>query len=538
MFHDVARAAPWAAGYGYGAYSSHACHSHSIHLPDFPDLKVLSLDATLVKDYTFILDPFILDPEAQVPVSVPDFCNVTVAYTHPGWHDVVTINAYLPDKEEWNGRYMANGGGGLVTGGVATEGSSMLPGLAHGYAVATTDGGHESSLSGYAPTDVPWALSSPGNVNWPLLVDFSSVALHDMAVVGKALVRAYYGERAARSYFYGGSTGGRQGHMLAQRYPEDFDGVVATMPAMNWARFLWTNLWPTFVMDQLGFYPRPCELNAITEAAIAACDPLDGVRDGIVSRMDLCKFDPHDLVGEKFDCSGTPSKFSEGAAVVAKAAWEGPRSSTGEWQWYGFSPSANISQLGIGAATTQCDTNGGNCRPIRFQISESWARYWVKKNPDFSMEGISHEVWDELIRASVNEYTSIIGTEDPDLTGLRKSGNKLLSWHGVDDQAIPVNGTADYYDRVLARDPQASEYYRFFVSPGSLHCTACGMLPHVMDVMEVMVDWVEKGIAPDTLPAKGTNRNGVELTRNICMYPRVQHYVGGDIEDPSSFKCV
>ncbi|KAG7289154.1 hypothetical protein NEMBOFW57_005517 [Staphylotrichum longicolle] len=96
--------------------------------------------------------------------------------------------------------------------------------------------------------------------------------------------------------------------------------------------------------------------------------------------------------------------------------------------------------------------------------------------------------------------------------------------------ATAVNGTADYYDSVLARDPQASGDYRFFVPPGSLHCTACGMLPHVMGVME--------GTAPDTLPAEGKNRNGVELTRNICMYPRVQHYVGGDMEDPSSFQCV
>src|SRR5690349_9196093 len=97
MFHDVARAAPWAAGYGHSAYSSHACRPHSIALPEFPDLKVLSLDATPVEDYTLILDP----EAAQVPVSVPAFCNVTVAYTHPGWHDVVTVNAYLPGKEEW-----------------------------------------------------------------------------------------------------------------------------------------------------------------------------------------------------------------------------------------------------------------------------------------------------------------------------------------------------------------------------------------------------------------------------------------------------
>lgn len=529
LYKVAAGGASWAAG--HGGHPSHPCHRHSISLPDFPDLKVLSIDAAPVQNHTFREDPGANPPND--PTLAPDLCNVTVSYTHPGWHDVVTITVYLPDRDEWNGRYMANGGGGLVTGGVSTDEFSMLPGLAHGYAVATTDGGHESSA-----TEVPWALTSPGNVNWPLLVDFASAALHDMAVVGKALVEAYYGEPAARSYFYGASTGGRQGHMLAQRYPGDFDGVAANMPAMNWARFLWSNLWPAFVMDQIGFYPRPCEMDAITLAALAACDPLDGIEDGIISRMDLCEFDARDLVGKEFDCGGTPSKFSEGAATIAMAAWGGPRSSTGEFQWYGFSRSANLTVPGVGCAATQCDENGKNCQPVRFPISESWARYWVKKDPEFSMAGISHDVWDELIRASINEYTSVIGTEDPDLTGLRKSGAKLITWHGEADEDIPMNGTVDYYDRVLERDPQASEYFRFFVSPGSQHCYTCGVVPHVMDVMGVLVDWVEKGNEPDILRAKGKNRDGVALERDACVYPRVQHYVGGDMADPSSFACV
>ena len=237
-------------------------------------------------NYTFEFDPLL--GGSQEPLSDLNFCNMTISYTHLGWNDEVTVTVYLPLGDAWNGRLMAMGGGGLVTGGPFISQLTMILGLNEGYAVSTTDGGHSATRDSVSSVDCPWALSSSGNINWPLLVDFASVSLHDLSTVTKAAVEAFYGKRAAYSYFYGGSTGGRQGHMLEQRYPEDFDGVTSAVPAINWSRFLFANIWPAFIMDKLGIYPRSCELDVATNAAIAYCDPLDGIKDGVVSRLDLC----------------------------------------------------------------------------------------------------------------------------------------------------------------------------------------------------------------------------------------------------------
>ena len=510
--------------------SADLCTRSAITLPEFPTMKVLSLEATPRENYTFFAPQ--TPGEEHEPWEGLNFCNVTIVYTHPGWHDEVVVTTFLP-TEDWNGRFMANGGGGFLTCGDTTLHFTMVPGLERGFAVSTTDGGHRQG--GYLDPS-PWAFASPGNVNLPLLTDFASLALHDMSVIGKAVVNAFYGKPPNHSYFYGSSTGGRQGHMIAQRHPEDFDGIIAIMPAMNWNRFIWSSVWPPFVMDALQFYPRPCEIDAITEAAMRRCDGLDGAEDGIISRLDLCDFDPNSLIGTEFDCNGETAKITTGGATIAKATFDGPRSAAGQFQWFGFTPGTNISQFGIGPAVTECD--GEKCDAVPFQITHNWAKYFLAKNADFDMRRISHETWDELRRKSINEYESIMGSADADLSGLRKAGSKLLNWHGTIDNAIPVNGSVEYYERVLDLDPKAHDYYRFFVAPGAAHCLACGLVPDPMGLMDIMVAWTEEGIAPETLPVAGDNKDGTRLERDICMYPRVQHYVGGDYTKPSSFTCV
>jgi pimeloyl-ACP methyl ester carboxylesterase len=188
----------------------------------------------------------------------------------------------------------------------------------------------------------------------------TSVSLHDMSRISEALVEAFYGEPAKYSYFYGLSTGGRQGRMLAQRYPSDFNGIVASMPAVRWTRFLWTTQWPTFVMDKMKFYPRPCEAQAMFNAAIAYCDPLDGVKDGIISRLDLCDFKPRDLVGQGLDCGSVASIFPSEMASLVEATLEGPRSSAGAFQWHGFSFEAMLSSGTVGRWPRRTQTMGGN----------------------------------------------------------------------------------------------------------------------------------------------------------------------------------
>ncbi|KAK1532914.1 tannase and feruloyl esterase [Colletotrichum costaricense] len=278
-------------------------------------------------------------------------------------------------------------------------------------------------------------------------------------------------------------------------------------------------------MDEKGVYPRPCEFEAITAAAMKACDGLDGVEDEIISMPSRCFFDASTLVGHASDCGGKDALFTPEAAEAANAAWNGPRSLTGEFQFSMF-----------GALHTSCDGEGEKCAPVRLSIAEAYARYFVAKNADLDLQALGHSQWDDLFVASRNEYESITGTSDPDLSRFRKAGGKLLSWHGMADQIIPVNGTVNYTDKVLKKDPKAHDYFRMFLAPGADHSISNGLAPR--NTLSALVEWVEKGIAPVTLRVEGLNAYGKPMTRDICMYPQVQHYVGGDPAWPSSFACV
>ncbi|KAI0973200.1 Tannase/feruloyl esterase [Xylaria arbuscula] len=508
------------------------CKTDLISYPEVEGLQILSLSATELRNHTFMRNPLL--GSKLGPIEGVSFCNVSVIYTHPGWNDTIRITTYLPLVEQYNGKFQANGGGGWVTGGESLAEFTMIPSLLRGFAVSTTDGGHSDNMLDQLGSDMPWAHSSPGNINWPLLLDFSYLALHEMSIVGKALVKSFYGTPPKYSYFYGASTGGRQAHMLAQRYPEDFDGILAVSPAINWTKFLWSAIWPMRTMDKTATYPRPCEFEAISAAAMKACDGLDGVEDGVISMPSRCYFDPHVLVGDKFDCNGIEAKFTSVAADTVFAAWTGPRSSTGEFQWHGFPKDAHLWGP-LAPILTTCDEDD-KCIGSLFPISDTWVRYFVAKNPGLDVRTLSHQQWDNLFLASTNEYDSVIGTSDPDLSRFGRAEAKMITWHGMADQVIPVNGTIDYAKSVLEKDPKAHDYYRLFLAPGADHSMDWGLAP--TDPLTALIDWVEHGKSPQTLRVAGLNAYGTHVERDICMYPQVQHYAGGDPTLPSSFICV
>jgi tannase/feruloyl esterase len=221
----------------------------------------------------------------------------------------------------------------------APEARSSSPGpVDAGFSAAVTDGGHTgvSSLTG------SFALDGSGRLNWPLIEDFSYRALHDLAVVGKAVTAAYYGTAAHYSYWNGCSTGGRQGLAEAQRYPADYNGILAAAPAINWQKFIPAELWPELVMLQSGDFLPQCKLAAFQTAAINACDKAgDGVADGVIGDPLACKFNPTSLVGTSTPC-GTIA--AQDAAVVAKIG-EGPRTTGGDFLWYGLTWGASYGGL-------------------------------------------------------------------------------------------------------------------------------------------------------------------------------------------------
>ncbi|KAF4440864.1 hypothetical protein F53441_12175 [Fusarium austroafricanum] len=450
-------------------------------------------------------------------------CQVTVQYTHPGWNDTINTYVMLPVKG-WNQRFVGVGGGGWSTGDVP----DLAQPASKGYAAVTTDGGHLLANR----QELDWAFTSPGNLNWPALQNFAAVSLDDAATLGKAVATAYYGKKPKYSYWNGCSTGGRQGHMMAQRYPTQYNGVLAGASAFNWDKFVTSEYWPMVVMHSLGYYPPNCELEAITNATIEACDLLDGVKDGVITNPDLCNFDPKTVVGKTVKCenpSGTLT-ISKKAAEIALATWRGPQTEDGKFMWYGLDRGAPLLSL----ANTTC-TSMKDCSGVPFAIAKDWIITFIRENPTDSIEKLSKADYSKVFRQSVSRFASVMGTADPDLTDFKKAGGKLIHWHGTADNLIPHRGSIDYYKRVLEVDPKANDYYRFFEAPGVGHCSG-GKGWYPGSGFDALVKWVEHGKAPETLYAEtvGTEkRRAVEL----CAYPKRVHYKGGDPDRASSFTC-
>lgn len=463
------------------------------------------------------------------PPQVVATCRVHATVTTPGVDDQIGIDVWMP-LSGWNGRFEGVGGGGYSTGNPAS-----LPGPVNaGFAAAVTDGGHTgtSSFTG------SFALDSNGRLNWPLIEDFSYRALHDLAVVGKAVTAAYYGRQASYAYWNGCSTGGRQGLAEAQRYPTDYDGILSAAPAINWQKFIPAELWPELVMLRSGDFLPQCKFAAFQAAAIQACDKVgDGVVDGVIGDPLACNFDPSSLVGTSTPC-GTIT--AQDAAVVAKIV-EGPRTTSGDFLWYGLTWGASFS----GLANTVPPPNGTT--PAPFPIALAHMGTWVQENPPVQLGGtwdwttLTYDQYDQLFQQSVEMYSEVIGTDNPDLSAFEHAGGKLIIWHGLADQLIFPQGSINYYNRVEAAmggKGKTKRFARLFLAPGVAHC-AGGRGPQPDQPLNNLMDWVEHNRAPRELNGVVRDSSGVVTqTRPICLYPFVATYKGhGDPMNASSFVC-
>lgn len=488
-----------------------ACTPDAIAPPSIPGIEVIRLSADAIHKYT--------SPTLTSPATI-DFCNVTVTYTHPGWNDSINVYIWLP-MSNWNERLQGVGGGGFA-GLMGFAGHELA--IAQNYSVVGTDTGHEMCHLDASS----WALDRSGKVDYGLLEDFAAVALNDAALIGKAIVKSYYGRAPKKSYWRGCSTGGRQGLMLAQRYPHAYDGIDTAAPAINMARFLIAEYWPQFVMNQLRSYPPQCVFDYINMATTAACDDIDGVKDGIISATKRCNFDPQTLVGQTVDCGEFITNVTCEAARIAAETWQGPKSRSDASMWYGLEPGAPFT----GLANTVC-TSSSDCTGNPFPISHSWITLFVLQSPTFDLSTLNLSTYESVYELSVSFYDDVISTNNPDLFEFKSAGGKMITWHGLADQLIPPAGTAHYYDRVEARDPNVRDYFRYFEAPGVEHCLF-GAGPAPVDTLASVVRWVEDGIPPETLYA--VSMDGTK-ERNLCPYPLVSAYKGDDPTLASSFVC-
>ncbi|HEY7260931.1 MAG TPA: tannase/feruloyl esterase family alpha/beta hydrolase [Trebonia sp.] len=447
--------------------------------------------------------------------SVPGYCDVQLTVNNPPSTDAVNVGVFLP-MSTWNGRFEGVGGGVYETGDPSAPDSTALQA---GYATAATDGGHANTFTN--TLFGAFALNPDNTLNTQLINDFSFIGIHEMTTTAKAVIAAYYGTGPRYSYFNGCSTGGRQGLMEAQRYPADYNGIAAGSPAINWTKFIPSELWPELVMLQSHDFLPSCKEQAFTNAVIAACADASGV----IENPAACHWNPFRLVGEDTPCGTiTPTD----AAVVEKI-WDGPIVD-GKHLWYGLEPGASL--LGLAATTTSNGTTG----PSAFPVSVGWFQYWLTQNPNFNWETLTYQQFVQYFNQSVSEWADTIATDNPNLSAFERDGGKILIWHGLADQLIFPQGTINYYQRVqdTLGAANTATFARLFLAPGAQHCTAAAG-PAPTNLLQSVVNWVEHGQAPATLPASGGSTNH---SPQLCMYPYMSTYVSGDPNNGSSYACV
>lgn len=491
-------------------------HCHNIPVPSIPGIEVFSVSSAVLP---------------QPHASSLSICQFNVSFTHKGENDNVTVEVWFPqNKNDWNGRFLATGGGGYSVGETfALEGP-----VQQGYAAARTDGGHEL---GNHNDPSSWALREDGSIDETALTNFAHRSIHDMAAVGKAVTTGFYLEAPKWNYFRGCSTGGRQGYRSVQQHPEDFDGVLAMAPAINWGELLVTDFWGQAVMHEEGAV-RECIYEAFQKKAVELCDDIDGVKDGVIGDVEGCMkvFDLWSLAGKKVDCGKEGEiTVTDADALVIKKIHEGPKSSkTGKNLWYGYPSGANL--LTMSGSKTVNRTVLASPQPIPM----NWIKYFLKQDPKYDVSSIGYSEFEGFFAESIKRYNNIMGSKNPNISAFRDKGARLLSWHGLADDMIPVEGTVDYRKRVEAQmggNAAVNDFYRYFEAPGVGHCQG-GSGPAPIDPLGALVDWVEKDKAPDTLLAKKKTVGDTVWERNLCLWPLVARYDKvGDPTKASSYAC-
>jgi feruloyl esterase len=470
---------------------------------------------------------------------LPAFCRVA-ATAKPTADSEIRFEVWLP-ASGWNGKFEQVGNGGFA--GVIPLASMAVP-LLGGYATAGTDDGHVGG------TDGSWALGHPEK-----LIDFGYRAVHETSVQAKAIVRAFYGKDLARSYFVGCSDGGREALMEAQRFPDDFIGIVAGAPANFWTHLLVGAIWNEQALrnDPPSYVP-PSKLPAIQNAALAACDALDGVKDGVIGDPRRCHFDP--AVIQCKDAEGPDCLTAPQVATVRKI-YAGPKNPrTGAQILPGFSPGTeavpgNWALWISGSSAAQ--------RTLQDFFGNTFYADMVFDDPKWDFHSFN---FDSDVKTADDKTAGILNSTDPDLTKFKARGGKLIQYHGWGDAAIPPQNSVDYFERVQSamgktareRDLGATQdFYRLFMVPGMSHCaggvgaTAFGNVPSAQhdpghDVVSALDRWVEKGVAPDQIIATGRvggdPAKGAEMTRPLCPYPEEAVYKGtGDTNSAANFTC-
>jgi hypothetical protein len=440
-------------------------------------------------------------------ISVPGFCRVS-ATLRPTADSDIRIEVWLP-ASHWNGRLESVGNGGLA-GSIAED--AMAGALWAGYATAGTDTGHTGS-----PATGDWSLGHPEKI-----VDFGWRAIHLMTVEAKGLIAAYYGVPAKYAYWNGCSEGGGQGLSEAQRFPDDYDGILAGAPANYFVHLQIGGNWISqAIHEDPATMIAAAKLPAITAAVLADCDALDGVKDGVLEDPRQCHFDAETLLckGEENDWCLTSPQIAGLKKVYGGA--KNPR--TGEQIFPGYMRGGEAG-WGLWIGGTQVPPgdyqHGIMVSGLANLVFDGYK--WDWRTFDFDKD-VAYA--DKKVGAEINQI-------NPDLSGLKRHGGKMLQYHGWNDPAVSPLNSVNYFESVQTKMGDTSSFYRLFMIPGMEHCTG-GPGASSFDHMQVIVTWVEDGTAPDRIVASRPGR-----THPLCAYPKVATYTGkGSTDDAANYTC-
>ena len=447
--------------------------------------------------------------------TIPSHCRVEGMINERTGADGRTygIGFELALPNNWNNRFLFQGGGGYngsVRPPVGGAAAGDVPGIARGFAVVSTDTGHKGAT-----------FDRTYDVDQQASIDFAQVAVDRVAVLSKQIIAHYYGQPAQYSYFAGCSTGGREGMLMTQRYPAEFDGVISGDPAMRTGFSQIGNNWSAVAFNQIApkddsGKPQPnkvfseSDIKLIVTGILNACDANDGLKDGMVFNTRACKFDPDVLVCKagKNDSCLTPQQ-----TAAIKKAFAGPHNSRGDlvYPMNGF------------------DAGIANLLPSPKPPA----------NPPTNAPPVSIDVDARLFSLLGNPLEAITDTTWTNLSTFSAHGGKLLFYHGMSDQAFSAMDTLDYYQRMAKANggmDKVQNWSRMFLVPGMYHCRGGEFALDNFDLLTPLLNWVEKGTAPDSVVAKGKAFPG--RTRPLCAYPKYAFYTGkGDSEDAKNFVC-
>ena len=439
-------------------------------------------------------------------VAVPEACRVAATLT-PSSDSEIKMEIWMPTSN-WNGRYQAVGNGAF-NGNINV--GAITTALARGYAASSTDTGHTGG-------GAEWALGHPEKV-----IDFGWRAVHETSVASKKIIESFYGNGPKMSYFNGCSAGGRQAMSAAQRFPADFNGIIAGAPGLDWTGRAAQAVRIAKRLEQneaarLGETQR----QLLHTAVLASCDLMDGVKDGVLENPKRCKFDPGVLECKGADNASclTPPQV-ETARMIYSAA---------------VNPKTKRAINGLAPGSELGWTDLGWTASARATGLDQF-RFLVFGDPTWNIQKFN---WESDI-ALAEERNDAINALDPNLKPFISRGGKLISYHGWSDPQISPAGTTQYYDRVVevsgGRD-NVHKSYRLFMAPGMGHCSG-GEGPNTFDMVTALERWVEGGIAPDQIAASITRPTAMlDRSRPLCPYPQVAVYKGsGSTDDAMNFAC-